>query len=58
VTLEDLVPVGAPPSEIRPKATAAARKPIELDPELAGAHAILAVLRRWLGLNAVVSSTH
>lgn len=34
--------VGAAPLEIRPKATAAARKAIELDPELAGAHAILA----------------
>src|SRR5437016_9906082 len=34
--------VGAPPSEIRPKATSAARKALELDPKLAEAHAILA----------------
>jgi len=41
--------VGAPPSEIRPKATAAAQKAIELDPELAEAHAILAEMyqKEW-----------
>ena len=41
--------VGAPPSEIRPKATAAAQKAIELDPELAEAHALLAEMyqKQW-----------
>jgi TolB-like protein/Tfp pilus assembly protein PilF len=41
--------VGAPPSEIRPKATSAARKALELDPNLAEAHAILAELyqKQW-----------
>jgi TolB-like protein/DNA-binding winged helix-turn-helix (wHTH) protein/Flp pilus assembly protein TadD len=41
--------VGANPSEIRPKATEAARKAIELDPELAEAHAILAEMyqKQW-----------
>jgi Tfp pilus assembly protein PilF len=41
--------VGANPSEIRPKATDAARKAIELDPELAEAHAILAEMyqKQW-----------
>jgi len=43
------IAVGAPPSEIRPKATDAARKAIELDPELAEAHAILAEMyqKQW-----------
>jgi len=41
--------VGAPPSEIRPKATSAARKALELDPKLAEAHAILAEIyqKQW-----------
>jgi TolB-like protein/Flp pilus assembly protein TadD len=41
--------VGAPPSEIRPKATSAARKALELDPKSAEAHAILAELyqKQW-----------
>jgi TolB-like protein/Tfp pilus assembly protein PilF len=41
--------VGAPPSEIRPKATSAARKALELDPNLAEAHAILAEMyqKQW-----------
>jgi len=41
--------VGAPPSEIRPKATAAVQKAIELDPELAEAHALLAEMyqKQW-----------
>ncbi len=43
------ISVGASPLEIRPKATAAARKAIELDPGLAGAHAILAEMyqKQW-----------
>jgi Tfp pilus assembly protein PilF len=43
------ISIGAPPSEIRPKAIAAARKGIELDPELAEAHAILAEMyqKQW-----------
>jgi TolB-like protein/Tfp pilus assembly protein PilF len=41
--------VGAPPSEIRPKATSAAHKALELDPKLAEAHAILAEMyqKQW-----------
>jgi TolB-like protein/DNA-binding winged helix-turn-helix (wHTH) protein len=41
--------VGAPPLEIRPKATAAAQKAIELDPGLAEAHALLAEMyqKQW-----------
>jgi TolB-like protein/Flp pilus assembly protein TadD len=41
--------VGAPPSEIRPKAISAARKALELDPALAEAHAILAEMyqKQW-----------
>jgi TolB-like protein/Tfp pilus assembly protein PilF len=41
--------VGAPPSEIRPKATSAARKALELDPKLAEAHDILAEMyqKQW-----------
>ena len=41
--------VGAPPSEIRPKAISAARKALELDPELAEAHAVLAEMyqKQW-----------
>jgi len=41
--------VGAPPSEIRPKATSAARKALELDPKSAEAHAILAEMyqKQW-----------
>jgi TolB-like protein/DNA-binding winged helix-turn-helix (wHTH) protein/Tfp pilus assembly protein PilF len=43
------ISIGASPSEIRPKATAAARKAVELDPELAEAHAILAEMyqKQW-----------
>jgi TolB-like protein/Tfp pilus assembly protein PilF len=33
---------GAPPSETRPKVISAARKALELDPDLAGAHVLLA----------------
>jgi len=41
--------VGAPPSETRPKVISAARKALELDPELASAHVTLAVIymRQW-----------
>jgi len=41
--------VGASPSEIRPKATSAARKALELDPKLAEAHSILAEMyqKQW-----------
>jgi TolB-like protein/thioredoxin-like negative regulator of GroEL len=40
---------GAPPSEIRPKAISAARKALELDPELGEAHVLLAGVyqRQW-----------
>jgi TolB-like protein/DNA-binding winged helix-turn-helix (wHTH) protein/tetratricopeptide (TPR) repeat protein len=34
--------VGAPPNEVRPKVIGAARKTLELDPDLAEAHALLA----------------
>ncbi len=37
-----LILVGGPPGELRPKIIAAARKALELDPELAEAHAYLA----------------
>jgi TolB-like protein/DNA-binding winged helix-turn-helix (wHTH) protein/Tfp pilus assembly protein PilF len=48
------ISVGASPSEIRPKATAAVRKAIELDPELAEAHAILAEMyqKQWKWVEA------
>jgi TolB-like protein/DNA-binding winged helix-turn-helix (wHTH) protein/Flp pilus assembly protein TadD len=41
--------VGVPPEEVRPKAIGAARKALELDPEVAEAHALLADVyqRRW-----------
>jgi TolB-like protein/DNA-binding winged helix-turn-helix (wHTH) protein/Flp pilus assembly protein TadD len=41
--------VGAPPGEVRPKVISAARKALELDPELAEAHALLAsmLMRHW-----------
>ena len=41
--------VGAPPAEMRPKILQAARKALELDPELANAHVLLAGVyqRRW-----------
>jgi TolB-like protein/DNA-binding winged helix-turn-helix (wHTH) protein/Flp pilus assembly protein TadD len=41
--------VGAPPSETRPKVINAARKALELDPDLAGAHVQLAsiYMRQW-----------
>ncbi len=46
-----LILVGAPPSEMRPKAIRAARKALELDPGLAEAHVLLAniyqKLWRW-----------
>jgi TolB-like protein/DNA-binding winged helix-turn-helix (wHTH) protein/Tfp pilus assembly protein PilF len=48
INLQDAF-VGAPPSEIRPKAISAVRKALELDPELAKAHAYLAELyqKQW-----------
>jgi TolB-like protein len=48
IRLQDIF-VGAPPSEIRPKATSALRKALELDPELAEAHAYLAEMyqKQW-----------
>jgi TolB-like protein/DNA-binding winged helix-turn-helix (wHTH) protein/Flp pilus assembly protein TadD len=41
--------VGAPPSETRPKVISAARKALELDPDLADAHVLLAsmYIRQW-----------
>ena len=41
--------VGAPPSETRPKVINAARKALELDPDLSDAHALLAnmYMRQW-----------
>jgi tetratricopeptide (TPR) repeat protein len=41
--------VGAPPDEVRPKVISAARKALELDPQLADAHALLADVyeARW-----------
>ncbi len=41
--------VGAPPSETRPKVISAARKALELDPDLADAHVLLAnmYMRQW-----------
>ena len=41
--------VGAPPSETRPKVIKAARKALELDPDLAEAHVLLAgiYMRQW-----------
>jgi TolB-like protein/DNA-binding winged helix-turn-helix (wHTH) protein/tetratricopeptide (TPR) repeat protein len=41
--------VGAPPSETRPKVINAARKALELDPDLADAHVLLAsmYIRQW-----------
>jgi TolB-like protein/DNA-binding winged helix-turn-helix (wHTH) protein/Flp pilus assembly protein TadD len=44
-----LILVGAPPSEVRPKVITAARKALELDPELAEAHVALADVyqKRW-----------
>jgi tetratricopeptide (TPR) repeat protein len=41
--------VGAPPSETRPKVIKAARKALELDPDLADAHVLLAnmYMRQW-----------
>jgi TolB-like protein/DNA-binding winged helix-turn-helix (wHTH) protein/thioredoxin-like negative regulator of GroEL len=41
--------VGAPPDEVRPKVIGAAQKALELDPEIARAHAVLAdvYLARW-----------
>ncbi len=41
--------VGAPPSEVRPKVVSAARKALELDPELAEAHVMLAGIhqKQW-----------
>ena len=40
---------GAPPSEVRPKILAAARKALELDPDIAEAHALIADVyqKRW-----------
>jgi TolB-like protein/Tfp pilus assembly protein PilF len=44
-----MVLVGASPSEARPKVISAARKALELDPELAEAHVLLAAMeqRQW-----------
>ena len=44
-----LILVGAPPSEMRPKVISAAQRALELDPELAQAHVLLAAVyqRRW-----------
>jgi TolB-like protein/DNA-binding winged helix-turn-helix (wHTH) protein/Flp pilus assembly protein TadD len=41
--------VGAPPSETRPRVISAARKALELDPDIAGAHVLLAntYTRQW-----------
>ncbi len=41
--------VGAPPSETRPRVISAARKALELDPDLADAHVLLAnmYMRQW-----------
>lgn len=41
--------MGAPPSEVRPKVISAAEKALELDPDLADAHAVLADVyqKRW-----------
>lgn len=46
--------VGVPPSEVRPKVTSAVQKALELDPELAEAHALLAEVyqRRWQWIDA------
>jgi len=43
------ISVGAPPAEIRPKAVSALRRALELDPELAEAHAYLAEMyqKQW-----------
>jgi TolB-like protein/Flp pilus assembly protein TadD len=38
--------VGAPPGEVRPKVIDAARKALELDPGLAGAHVLLAITQQ------------
>jgi TolB-like protein len=40
---------GGPPGEVRPKALAAARKALDLDPEIAEAHALIAEVyqKRW-----------
>jgi tetratricopeptide (TPR) repeat protein len=40
------VTIGAPPEEMRPKAVIAARKALELDPDLAEAHILLAQLQQ------------
>jgi TolB-like protein/DNA-binding winged helix-turn-helix (wHTH) protein len=44
-----LILVGAPPGEMRPQVIRAARKALELDPELAEAHVVMAAVdqRRW-----------
>jgi tetratricopeptide (TPR) repeat protein len=48
IHLQD-ISVGAPPAEIRPKAISAIRRALELEPELAEAHAYLAELyqKQW-----------
>jgi TolB-like protein/Tfp pilus assembly protein PilF len=48
VVFHDLgtVSVGAPPEETRPKAVSAARKALELDPDLAEAHVLLGSLQQ------------
>src|SRR4029077_6315075 len=40
------VVIGAPPGELRPKVISAARKALELDPELAEAHVLLAQMQK------------
>ena len=46
--------IGTPPSEVRPKVVNAARKALELDPELAEAHVLLADIyqQQWLWSDA------
>ena len=52
--------VGAPPSEIRPKVISAARKALELDPELPEAHVLLADMlqKQWQWAEAETEYRH
>jgi tetratricopeptide (TPR) repeat protein len=52
--------VGAPPNETRPKVIGAARKALELDPDLAGAHVLLAsiYMRQWKWAGAEAEYKH
>ena len=54
IHLQDIF-VGAPPAEIRPKAITGLRKALDLDPELAEAHAYLAEMyqKQWKWAEAV-----